>query len=498
MKRSTRKATRHTSQNEGLIFEKSSPGKAAWKLPPLDVPEVNTSQILGSAERKDLGNLPEVSEIEIIRHFTRLSTWNYAIDLGMYPLGSCTMKYNPRVNEVVARMEGLANAHPYQPEKISQGALLILKTLADCLNDITGMDAITLQPAAGAHGELTGLLMVRAYHQSKGSPRKKILIPDSAHGTNPATAALVGYAVENLKSNANGMVDVEALSAQMSEDVAALMLTNPNTLGIFEQEIHKIADMMHAKGGLLYMDGANMNALVGKVRPGDFGVDVMHLNLHKTFSTPHGGGGPGSGPVAVKKILEPFLPTPVVITKPDGTLGFDYNRPDSVGRVRAFYGNFGMFVRALAYIMANGPDGLRQTTEDAVLNANYIRKGLDGAYDLPYKTPTMHEVVFSDKIQAKKGVRTMDIAKRLIDYGFHPYTTAFPLIVPGALMIEPTESESREELDLFLEAMRSIAEEIEEDPNMVLQAPYTTRVSRLDETAAARKPVLRWKPAPPS
>jgi glycine dehydrogenase subunit 2 len=492
---STRKATRHTSQNEGLIFEKSSPGKAAWKLPPLDVPEVNTSLTLGSAERKDLGNLPEVSEIEIIRHFTRLSTWNYAIDLGMYPLGSCTMKYNPRVNEVVARMEGLANAHPYQPEKISQGALLILKTLADCLNDITGMDAITLQPAAGAHGELTGLLMVRAYHQSKGSPRKKILIPDSAHGTNPATAALVGYAVENLKSNANGMVDVEALSSQMNEDVAALMLTNPNTLGIFEQEIHKIADVMHAKGGLLYMDGANMNALVGKVRPGDFGVDVMHLNLHKTFSTPHGGGGPGSGPVAVKKILEPFLPTPVVITKSDGSLGFEYNRPNSVGRVRAFYGNFGMFVRALAYIMANGPDGLRETTEDAVLNANYIRKGLDGAYDLPYKTPTMHEVVFSDKIQAKKGVRTMDIAKRLIDYGFHPYTTAFPLIVPGALMIEPTESESREELDLFVEAMRSIAEEIEEDPNMVLQAPYTTRVSRLDETAAARKPVLRWKPA---
>jgi glycine dehydrogenase subunit 2 len=495
LKHSTRKATRHTSQNEGLIFEKSSPGKAAWKLPPLDVPDVDASQILGPSERTDLGNMPEVSEIEIIRHFTRLSTWNYAIDLGMYPLGSCTMKYNPRVNEVVARMDGLANAHPYQPEKISQGALRILKTLADCLNDITGMDAITLQPAAGAHGELTGLLMVRAYHQSKGSPRKKILIPDSAHGTNPATAALVGYSVENLKSNANGMVDVEALAAQMNDEVAALMLTNPNTLGIFEQEIHKIADVMHAKGGLLYMDGANMNALVGKVRPGDFGVDVMHLNLHKTFSTPHGGGGPGSGPVAVKKILEPFLPTPIVITKPDGTLGFEYNRPHSVGRVRAFYGNFGMFVRALAYIMANGPDGLRQTTEDAVLNANYIRKGLEGAYDLPYKTPTMHEVVFSDKLQAKKGVRTMDIAKRLIDYGFHPYTTAFPLIVPGALMIEPTESESREELDLFVEAMRSIAEEIDEDPNMVLQAPYTTRVSRLDETAAARKPVLRWKPA---
>jgi glycine dehydrogenase subunit 2 len=490
-----RKATTHVNQNEGLIFEKSSPGKFAWRLPPLDVPEVDSAKLLGVAERKDLGHMPEVSEIEIIRHFTRMSTWNYAIDLGMYPLGSCTMKYNPRVNEVVSRLDGLANGHPYQPEKVSQGALRILKTLSDCLIDITGMDAITLQPAAGAHGEFTGLLLVRAHHQSKGHARKKILIPDSAHGTNPATAATVGYAVENLKSNSQGMVDVAALASQMNEDVAALMLTNPNTLGVFEQEIHKIADIMHAKGGLLYMDGANMNALVGKVRPGDFGVDLMHLNLHKTFSTPHGGGGPGSGPVAVKKILEPYLPTPVVITKPDGTLGFEYNRPQSVGRVRAFYGNFGMFVRALAYTLANGPDGLRQTTEDAVLNANYIRKGLEGVYDLPYATPSMHEVVFSDKIQAKKGVKTMDIAKRLIDYGFHPYTTAFPLIVPGALMIEPTESESKEEMDLFIDAMKSIAEEVDEDPEMVLAAPHTTRVSRLDEVAAARKPVLRWKPS---
>ncbi len=489
------KATRHTSQDEGLIFEKSSPGKAAWKLPPLDVPEVDSKELLGSSEREDLGNMPEVSEIEIIRHFTRLSTWNYAIDLGMYPLGSCTMKYNPRVNEAVVRMDGLANAHPYQPEKISQGALRIMKTLSECLVEITGMDAITLQPAAGAQGEMTGLLMVRAYHESKGAARKKVLIPDSAHGTNPATAATVGYAVENLKSNANGMVDIASLEVQMNEDVAALMLTNPNTLGVFEQEIHKIADLMHAKGGLLYMDGANMNALVGKVRPGDFGVDVMHLNLHKTFSTPHGGGGPGSGPVAIKKILEPFLPTPIVIEKQDGTLGLEYNRPKSVGRVRAFYGNFGMFVRALAYILANGPDGLRQTTEDAVLNANYIRKGLEGAFDLPYSTPSMHEVVFSDKIQARKGVKTMDLAKRLIDYGFHPYTTAFPLIVPGALMIEPTESEGRDELDLFIEAMKRIAAEVEEDPQAVLRAPYTTRVSRLDETTAARKPILRWKPA---
>jgi glycine dehydrogenase subunit 2 len=494
MKHMTRKATRHVSQNEGLIFEKSSPGKAAWKLPPLDVPEVDASELLGPLERKDLGNMPEVSEIEIIRHFTRLSTWNYAIDLGMYPLGSCTMKYNPRVNEVVSRLDGLANGHPYQPEKISQGALRIIKTLSDCLLEITGMDAITLQPAAGAHGELTGLLLVRAYHDSKGVPRKKVLIPDSAHGTNPATAATVGYAVENLKSNARGMVDIAALEAQMNEEVAALMLTNPNTLGIFEQEIHKIADILHAKGGLLYMDGANMNALVGKVRPGDFGVDVMHLNLHKTFSTPHGGGGPGSGPVAIKKVLEPFLPTPVLISKPDGTLGFDYDRPQSVGRVRAFYGNFGMFVRALAYILANGADGLRQTTEDAVLNANYIRKGLEGPYDLPYASASMHEVVFSDKLQVKKGVRTMDIAKRLIDYGFHPYTTAFPLIVPGALMIEPTESESKEELDLFVEAMKAIAEEVEDDAEIVRTAPHSTRVARLDETAAARRPILRWKP----
>ncbi len=492
--RSIKKITRHISQNEGLIFERSSPGKQGYRLPPLDVPEVDPGQLLGDAVREDLGNMPEVSEFEVLRHFTRLSTWNYAIDLGMYPLGSCTMKYIPRVNETVARVEGIANAHPYLPEALSQGALRIMRDLSDALIEITGMDAITLQPAAGAHGEMTGIMMVRAFFDAKKERRKRILIPDSAHGTNPATAAICGFEVENLRSNDRGMVDISALASQMSGDIAALMLTNPNTLGIFEEDIHKIADLMHEKGGLLYMDGANMNALVGKVRPGDFGVDVMHLNLHKTFSTPHGGGGPGSGPVAIKKVLESFLPTPVVYTKQDGTFGLSFDRPQSIGRVKAFYGNFGMFVRALAYIQANGPDGLRQTTEDAVLNANYIRKGLEGAYDLPYATPTMHEVVFSDKLQLKKGVRTMDIAKRLIDYGFHPYTTAFPLIVPGALMIEPTESESKEEMDLFIEAMRSIAEEVEEDPQMVLDAPHSTRVSRLDETAAARKPVLRWKP----
>ena len=458
------------------------------------MPAVDPASLLGDAHRKVSAELPELSEIEIIRHFTRLSTWNYAIDLGMYPLGSCTMKYNPRVNELVARIEGLAEAHPYRPDYLSQGQLDVIDLLQQCLIEITGMDAITLQPAAGAHGEFTGILLVRAWHESQGNPRRRILIPDSAHGTNPATAAICGYSVENLKSNAEGGIDLEALTRQVDEETAALMLTNPSTIGVFESQIHKIAEILHAKGALLYMDGANMNALVGKARPGDFGVDVMHLNLHKTFSTPHGGGGPGSGPVACKAFLEPFLPIPVMVKDEKGVKGWNYDRPRSVGRVRAFFGNTGMFIRALAYILANGPDGLRQTTEDAVLNANYIRASLEDLYELPYKTASMHEVVFSDKRQAAKGVRTGDIAKRLIDYGFHPYTVSFPLIVSGALMIEPTESESREELDLFIAAMRSIAQEVDENPELVKTAPHSTRVSRLDETAAARKPILRWKP----
>jgi glycine dehydrogenase subunit 2 len=487
------KATLHVNQNEGLIFEKSSSGKKAYALPPLDVPDVDPARLLGAQARQDLGNMPEVSEIEIIRHFTRLSTWNYGVDTGIYPLGSCTMKYNPRVNEVVARLPELAESHPYQPEKLSQGALRIMRTLSDYLLEICGMDAITLQPVAGAHGELTGILLVRAYLEAQGNPRRKILIPDSAHGTNPATAAIAGYEVENLKSNAAGMVDMDALRAQLDENVAALMLTNPNTLGVFEPEICNIAALLHEKGALLYMDGANMNALVGKIRPGDNGVDVMHLNLHKTFSTPHGGGGPGAGPVACKKILEPFLPVPVIETSGEGRLRLNFDRKRSIGRVRAFYGNFGMMVRALAYMMANGPDGLRLTTEDAVLGANYIRKKLEDLYELPYKTPSMHEVVFSDSRQAAKGVRTGDIGKRLIDYGFHPYTVSFPLIVHGAMMIEPTESESKEEIDQFVEAMRSIAEECENTPELVQNAPHNTRISRLDEVAAARKPVLRWK-----
>src|SRR5271167_4073344 len=490
-----KEASRHTSQSEGLIFEQSSPGKRAFELPPLDVPVVDAEKSLGAAHRREgVEGFPEVSEIEVIRHFTRLSTWNYAIDLGMYPLGSCTMKYNPRVNEHVARLAGIATEHPYQPQELSQGCFKVLQLLEKCILEITGMDAVTLQPAAGAQGELTGLLLIRAHHQKNGDPRKIVLIPDSAHGTNPATVVIAGYQVENIKSNADGQVDLHQLREQVTADVAALMLTNPSTLGIFEQQIPEIAEILHAQGALLYMDGANMNALTGVTRPGDLGVDVMHLNLHKTFSTPHGGGGPGAGPVAMKKILEPYLPVPVLVEKESGKLTLDFHRKESIGKVKAFNGNFGVLVRALAYILAYGP-GVRQATEDAVLNANYVRKGLEGVYDLPYTRPSMHEVVFSDTIQKKYGVNTMDIAKRLIDYGFHPYTTAFPLIVPGALMIEPTESESREECDLFIDAMKSIAEEAKTTPELVKTAPHNTRIRRLDEVAAARNPVLRWKPA---
>lgn len=495
MKDKITKATRHTNQNEGLIFSKSATGKRGVEFPPLDVPAIDPADVLGAAHaRQEIGGFPEVSEIEVIRHFTRLSTWNYAIDLGMYPLGSCTMKYNPRVNEFVARLDGIATEHPFQPPTLSQGCLKILQLLEKCLLEITGMDSVTLQPAAGAQGELTGLLLIRAYLQSQGNPRKKVLIPDSAHGTNPATAVIAGYTVENIKSESHGQVDVEGLRRLVTDDVAALMITNPSTLGVFEQRIAEIAEILHAKGALLYMDGANMNALAGVTRPGDFGVDVMHLNLHKTFSTPHGGGGPGAGPVLMKKFLEPFRPVPVLTQLSDGSLSLDSNRPRSIGRVRAFVGNFGVLVRALAYTLAYGP-GIRQATEDAVLNANYIRKKLEGVFDLPYSLPSMHEVVFSDARQKKNGVNTMDIAKRLIDYGFHPYTTAFPLIVPGAMMIEPTESESKEECDLFIEAMRAIAEEAASNPELVKTAPHSTRVGRLDEVGAARKPILRWKVA---
>ena len=483
----------HLTQNEALLFERSSAGKRGVALAALDVPQVDAEALLGSAYRSAKAELPEVSEVEVMRHFTRLSTWNYAIDLGMYPLGSCTMKYNPRVNELVARTEGLAEAHPYRPDSLAQGALELLSELQDALIEITGMDAITLQPAAGAHGEMTGIMLVRAWHESQGNPRKKVIITYSAHGTNPATAAICGYKVENLKSNAEGGIDLDALRAQVDEETAALMITNPSTIGVFESQIAEIAEILHAKGALLYMDGANMNALMGKARPGDFGVDVMHLNLHKTFSTPHGGGGPGAGPVVCKKFLDPFLPTPVLVQGKDGAKHWSYDRPQSLGRVRAWYGNVGVLLRALAYILANGPDGLRQSTEDAVLNANYLRKKLEDLYELPFQTASLHEVVFSDKRQQEHGVKTGAIAKRLIDYGFHPYTVSFPMIVHGALMIEPTESEPVEELDQFVNAMRAIAREAEEQPELVNSAPHSTRVRKLDEVLAARKPVLRWK-----
>ncbi len=487
------KVRNHISQNEALLFERSSPGKKAYQLPELDVPAVDPTEALGEEQvRAEIEGFPEVSEVEAIRHFTRLSTWNYAIDYGMYPLGSCTMKYNPRINELAARIEGLAWAHPYQPEALAQGSMEVMARLEAALAEITGMDAVTLQPAAGAHGELTGILLIRALLEKRGNPRKKILIPDSAHGTNPATAAIAGYAIENIKSSETGVLDVAALERIVDKDVAALMVTNPNTLGVFEENIVHAAEILHAKGAMLYMDGANMNALVGIARPGDFGVDVMHLNLHKTFSTPHGGGGPGAGPVAVKKALEPFLPAPR-LKRSGKKWAWDYKRKHSIGRVKAYYGNFGVLVRALAYILAHGGPGLRNATVDAVMNAVYLRKKLEPYYDLPYAQPNMHEVVFSDDRQAKKGVRTGDIAKRLIDYGFHPYTVSFPLIVHGALMIEPTETEGKQELDAFVEAMISIAGEVESDPQMVKNAPYGTRTGRVDEVTAARKPVLRWK-----
>ncbi len=487
-------ARSHMTRDEDLIFERTSPGKSGMELPPLDVPAISAKDVFGDQYRADIEGFPEVSELDVIRHFTRLSTWNYGIDTGMYPLGSCTMKYNPRVNEFVSRFEGLGTDHPYAPELLAQGCLRILHETGQCLEEITGLDAVSLQPAAGAQGELTGLLMIRACLTERGNRRRYILIPDSAHGTNPASVVIAGYEVRNIKSNEKGCVDLGGLVQAMDEEVAGLMLTNPNTLGIFETEIREVCSIVHAKGGLVYMDGANMNALIGVARPGDFGVDVMHLNLHKTFSTPHGGGGPGSGPVAVREVLEPYLPAPVIECADDGSYRLNHDRPQSVGRVRAFYGNFGMSVRALAYILAYGPAGLRQATEDAVLNANYLRTRLRDSFDLPYDLPCMHECVFSDRHQAAKGVRTGDIAKRLIDYGFHPYTVSFPLIVSGAMMIEPTESAGKSEMEAFIDAMRSIAQEVEENPEIVLQAPHSTRISRLDEASAARKPILRWKP----
>ena len=484
----------HFSINESLLFEEGSPGRRAFDLCPLDVPLKQMGDLMDpELLRGDIEGMPELSEVDVIRHFTRLSTWNYHIDLGLYPLGSCTMKYNPKINERVARLEGFAFAHPYLPAQMIQGALEVQKTLEDCLAEISGMDAVTLQPAAGAHGELTGILMVRAYHESRGNPRRSILIPDSAHGTNPASAAIAGYVVESVPSNKRGTIDIGALQKVVNDEVAAIMITNPNTLGIFESEIAEITEILHAHGALVYMDGANLNALMGMTRPGDFGIDVLHINLHKTFTTPHGGGGPGAGPVAVKKVLEPFLPYPVIESKTDGTYSFNYDRPHSIGKIKAYNGQFGMHVRALCYILANGAQGLKEVSEVAVLNANYIRSKLKSAYALAYDSASLHEVVFSDRLQARKDVHVWDIAKRLMDYGFHPPTVSFPLIVPGAIMIEPTETESRQELDAFVQAMLAIDREAEQNPEIVKSAPHTTRVGRIDEAAAARRPILRWR-----
>jgi glycine dehydrogenase subunit 2 len=482
-------------ERDRLIFEKTHEGRHGYSIPAQDVPEAAIDRALpADLVRKEIDGFPELSENNLVRHYTRLSTWNYGVDTGMYPLGSCTMKYNPKVNEAAARLPGLGDLHPLAPEASVQGALRLMYALQELLGEITGLPAVTLQPAAGAHGELTGMMMIRKRLETRdGKPRSLVLIPDSAHGTNPASAHFCGYEVREIKSNDRGNLSLDALAEVMTEDVAGLMLTNPNTLGMFEEEIAKAAAIVHAKGGLVYCDGANMNALVGKVRPGDFGADVMHLNLHKTFSTPHGGGGPGSGPVVAVAEMAPHLPRPVIVR--DGQrYRLDFDRPLSIGRVKAFMGNFGMMVRAYAYILSLGPDGLRATAEHAVLNANYARVRLRERFDVPYDRLNMHEVILSDHKQHDSGITTLDIAKRLIDYGFHPPTIYFPLIVHGAMMVEPTESEGVDEMERFVEAMFAIADEAERDASLLKKAPVTTRRSRFDEASAARKPILRWKP----
>jgi glycine dehydrogenase subunit 2 len=479
-------------QGEGLIFEHSKRGRRGYRLPVLDVPETSDA-LPASLVRTEIEDEVEVSEVDVIRHFTRLSKLNVSIDAGLYPLGSCTMKHNPRLNEELARTPGFALSHPLQPDHQVQGNLALLWHIEQTLIEILGLPRVTLQPVAGAHGELTGILMVYKALATSGNARKYILIPDSAHGTNPASASFAGYKIKELKSNNRGTVDIDTLAAAVTEDVAALMITVPNTLGVFESDIKRFAEILHDKGAYLYCDGANLNSFVGIARPGDMGIDVIHSNLHKTFSTPHGGGGPGAGPVGVSERLVPFLPTPTIERHDDGTYFLDHDHPKSIGRVRAFNGNFGVLVRALTYMRSMGPDGLRRIAQIAVLNANYIRARLRGSYHLPYDAPSLHEVVFSDKLQTAKDVHTLDIAKRLMDYGFHPPTIYFPLIVAGALMIEPTESEPKEELDAFCDAMIAIARECEERPELVRSAPHTTPVRRLDEARAARQPVLRWK-----
>jgi glycine dehydrogenase subunit 2 len=480
---------------EDLIFNRGQPGRVGMDLPALDVPAVDLgAEIPAHARRAAPPMLPEVSEVDVVRHYTRLSRHNYAIDHGTYPLGSCTMKYNPKVNEQVARLPGFNERHPYLPDRYLQGPLRLMYELQRDLAEIAGFSAVTLQPAAGAHGELTGVMVMRAALADRGNPRKRIIVPDTAHGTNPATGALNGYAIVPLKTGPNGTVDPADVAKVMDDTVAGIMVTNPNTIGIFEANLKAVAEVVHGKGGLVYGDGANLNAIMGKVRPGDVGIDVLHINLHKTFATPHGGGGPGSGPVGVVSALAPYLPRPVVIKREDGSYGLDHDRPKSIGRVRSFLGNFGIMVRAYAYIREMGGPGLTQATELAVLNANYVRAKLRDLFHLPYETPSLHEVVFSDKNQKAGDVATMDMAKRLMDKGFHPPTVYFPLVVPGAIMIEPTETESRQELDEFIAAMREIAREAREQPDLLHGAPHFTALSRLDEVKAAREPRLRFRP----
>ncbi|MGB8656225.1 MAG: aminomethyl-transferring glycine dehydrogenase subunit GcvPB [Candidatus Zixiibacteriota bacterium] len=484
--------------SEKLIFELSSPGRKGFSLPSLDVPKKAVRELVPEDWlRKDDPPLPEVSEVDVARHFVRLSIMNHHVDKGFYPLGSCTMKYNPKINETLSRLPGLVNLHPHQPEDTVQGALELMFELGKYLEEISGMDEISLQPAAGAHGELTSLLMINAYHRKNKSPRSKVIIPDSSHGTNPASVVTAGFSTLQIKSNEKGLVDIEELKRVMSEEVAALMITNPNTLGLFESDILQISRVVHDAGALLYMDGANLNALMGITRPGDMGFDVVHFNLHKTFSTPHGGGGPGSGPVGVKAGLAPFLPVPVIEKRTDSKgveqFHLDYKRPLSIGRMHSFYGNFGVMVRAYVYIRQNGARGLREVSENAIINANYLKESLKQYYHLPYDDFCQHEFVLSGVKQKEKGVKTLDIAKRLLEFGLHAPTVYFPLIVPEALMIEPTETESKESLDGFIAAMIQIAKEAEENPQVVTSAPHDTPVGRLDEAKAAKDLNLRWK-----
>ncbi len=481
-------------KNRPLIFELGKKGRRAYSLPQCDVPRRNTKELLGENIIREEGpDLPEVSELDVVRHYTNLSKLNYSVDTQFYPLGSCTMKYNPKINEDVARLDGFTSVHPYQPEDTVQGALELLYAMDGMLSEITGMDRVSLQPAAGAHGELTGLMIIKAYHENRGEGhRHKIIVPDSAHGTNPASAMMVGYDVVEVKSDDRGCVDIDTLRDIVDNNVAGLMLTNPNTLGLFEEHIHEISQIIHDAGGLLYYDGANLNAIMGMARPGDMGFDVVHLNIHKTFSTPHGGGGPGSGPVGVKQDLIPFLPVPMV-EKEDNRYYFDYDRPLSIGKVKSFYGNFNVLVKAYAYILSMGAKGLKEASQNAVLNANYLASMLKKYYELPYDRYCMHEFVLSAQPQKEKGVSAMDIAKGLIDYGFHPPTVYFPMIVREALMIEPTETESKETLDRFIEAMIELAKMADEDPDKIKGAPHKAPMKRLDETRAARHPVLKWE-----